>query len=161
MFGAMAGGFIGAIGLCIVLALKLWPGVKRLLGMTKRVADDFDEALGAPDVDERGDRSLRRKTGSFQSVVRTELGASLKPIERKVEGLGAELHRKVDDLRLEVHEIHKAQTDLTKGQGRQAELVSDLARTIDRVAARAAENSARLNVARADESTAKGRVRGD
>lgn len=153
--GGLIGAMVAAFGTTAFIGLRLWRGLKSVAKGTTAVRADMSEALGSrEDDDATAPHRERRKTGSFQTIVRDELDAHLAPLDRRFDRLEDALDgisTRQADLDLAV----KEQAELVKEQ---AELIADLSRSHGKVAARTAEHSAKLNVASAEESMARGRL---
>jgi len=139
--GAMAGAFVAAFGAIVVIAWRLWKGLEKLLEGTASIGGSINEALGSPrsndsDVPGASDpyRRAHRSTGSFQTIVRDELEGHLAPIEERLKTIETATHENTD-------------------------LIAQLSRGHNTVAAKTAEHSAKLNMAEA-EQTMSGRVPG-
>lgn len=140
---------VAAFGTTAFIGLRLWRGLKSVAKGTTAVRADMSEALGPREDDDATapHRRERRKTGSFQTIVRDELDAHLAPLDRRFDRLEDALDG-----------ISTRQADLDLAVKEQAELIADLSRSHGKVAARTAEHSAKLNVASAEESMARGRL---
>lgn len=151
VFGSLIGAVLASAGVIVVLALKLWPGVKRLLRVTAQVGSDLDEALGKRELsqsqteDAPDSGAHRRQTGAFQTIVRQELDEHLAPVTTQL----ARLQVGLADLTVS-HDATQKRLD------RQIELVADLARGHNTVVRRVNEHSAELNVAEAEKSMTAG-----
>lgn len=147
--GALIGAMVAAFGVTAYIGWRLWRGLKSVIKGTSAVADDMSEALGPRDDDDPCAPlgRERRKTGSFQTIVRDELDAHLAPLDRRFDRIESSLDG-----------ISTRQAELDQALKGQAELIADLSRSHGKVAKRTAEHSARLNVAEADESMARGKL---
>jgi hypothetical protein len=146
--GGLIGAMVAAFGTTAFIGLRLWRGLKSVAKGTTAVRADMSEALGSrEDDDATAPHRERRKTGSFQTIVRDELDAHLAPLDRRFDRLEDALDG-----------ISTRQADLDLAVKEQAELIADLSRSHGKVAARTAEHSAKLNVASAEESMARGRL---
>lgn len=150
--GALIGGAVMSVSLIGAIGFRIWRALQGIAKTAGATSAGLAKMIGAEDLDGELDaRAPRHHTGAFQAIVREELTDQL------TQRLGP-IERNLDEIRRCARANTETIRELAEGQQRQGDLIVELTRGHARVAKRTAEHSARLNIARAEDTMTEGIV---
>jgi len=147
VLGAILGTAVASFGAVAILGWKLWRAARGVKDSQKSMGDELRKALGDADElrwpKEEGDAPRsRRRTGTFQAIVREELDIHFSRLEERIDQ-----RFEAVDARLESVEA---------STGRQAATLVQLAHSHENVVRRTNEHGAALSLISAEQSTTNG-----